>query len=485
MLARKIGLILSNPELIQQVRKDILTLEGYQVIEIDDEPEKHSPHTMKDIDLVILEVPGLEKDDLVRVASFVKLDPMVPIVVIYKEGSASKLVEAFRLGVADCLGLPLQGEELSGTINRSLDRWGWLKSNSNETKETEEDTFLLDRPGKVRTDLKVVFAILNSATDGIIILDKDNRLLFINESAKLILDLNDRELTELPFSRGDAQPDLVEMVNRISKANLQRDEITMNNGRVYNTQLSYNPGRGSIIIMQDISHLKDLDRIKSDFVATVSHDLRSPLTAILGYTELIDRVGTINDQQREFIRRIQFSTYNITSLINDLLDLGKIEAGFDTQKELVSLNAIVRYALEGLRSRIDEKKQNIRLELEDQIPNFLANPIRLKQMAGNLIGNAVKYTPPGGYIWVRVFSEDGMLIFQVQDTGPGIQSQDQPYIFNKFYRGSNFPSDTPGTGLGLAIVKSIAENHQGRVWVESNPGNGSTFTVVLPVTEQT
>ena len=107
--------------------------------------------------------------------------------------------------------------------------------------------------------------------------------------------------------------------------------------------------------MQDITHLKELDRIKSDFVNTVSHDLRSPLTAILGYVELIDRVGPVNDQQKEFIRRVQLSVHSITTLINDLLDLGRIEAGFDSRNEVIALSEILHYSLDSLRIRSNRK----------------------------------------------------------------------------------------------------------------------------------
>jgi two-component system NtrC family sensor kinase len=236
--------------------------------------------------------------------------------------------------------------------------------------------------------------------------------------------------------------------------------------------------------MQDITHLKELDRIKSDFVSTVSHDLRSPLTAILGYVELIDRVGPINEQQREFIRRVQFSANNITMLINDLLDLGRIEAGFDALKEIMSFTALIHSTLEGLRSKLDERGQVVRLEIAEGLPRILGNPTRLRQMLGNLIGNAIKYTAPGGWVAVRAAAEGGQIILQVADNGPGIPPSDQPYIFDKFYRASNVASETPGTGLGLAIVKSIVENHQGRIWVNSFVGHGTTFTVVLPVADE-
>jgi two-component system, OmpR family, phosphate regulon sensor histidine kinase PhoR len=275
--------------------------------------------------------------------------------------------------------------------------------------------------------------------------------------------------------------ELLELLNDDRPITPGRCEITVREGHVLNAQKTPIPGVGQAVTMQDITHLKELDRIKSDFVNTVSHDLRSPLTAILGYVELIARAGPINDQQREFIRRVQFSVNNITALINDLLDLGRIEAGFDAMKEIVPLPAIVRYAAEGLRNRIEEKSLGLTLDLDESVPSILGNPVRLRQMIANLLGNAVKYTPHRGKIEVRCRFEEGQIIMQVKDNGQGIPLADQPYIFDKFYRASNIPPDMPGTGLGLAIVRSIVENHQGRIWVDSTVGVGTTFTVVLPV----
>ena len=323
--------------------------------------------------------------------------------------------------------------------------------------------------------------LLSSTADGIIMIDEENRLVFINQAAQEIFQSEVDAYSAEPAASVINHPNFSAILNKTPEASFCQDEILLPDGRVYNAHLSRSPGAGAVIILQDITRLNELNRMKSEFVAAVSHDLRSPLTAILGYTELIDRVGTINEQQREFIRRIQFSINNITNLINDLLDLGRIEAGLDSQKEIISLNSAIRYALEGLRSRVEEKQLKLHIQLEDQLPNLFGSPIRLRQMAGNLIGNAIKYTPVRGEIWVRTRLEANTLILQVQDTGPGIPFHEQGHIFNRFYRGTNVPSDTPGTGLGLAIVKSIAENHQGRVWVESSLDSGSTFSVVLPV----
>jgi two-component system phosphate regulon sensor histidine kinase PhoR len=330
---------------------------------------------------------------------------------------------------------------------------------------------------------KKLETILTHVEDGVIVVDQDGRLVLVNRTACAAFLVQDANPVGKLAKDIFQHPDLLEIIADEKHSRPSRSEITLEDGRVFNAQLTSIPEVGLAITMQDITHLKELDRIKSDFVSTVSHDLRSPLTAILGYVELIDRAGPVTEQQREFIRRVQFSVNNITSLINDLLDLGRIEAGFDSRKEIVPLAAIINYAIEGLRSRLAEKDQEMTSDIPARLPTVLGNPVRLRQLMGNLISNAIKYTGPHGKITVRAHAEEGQIIIQVSDNGPGIPAADQPYIFDKFYRASNTPMDTPGSGLGLAIVKSIVDNHQGRIWVDSLMGQGSTFTVVLPITE--
>jgi two-component system NtrC family sensor kinase len=202
--------------------------------------------------------------------------------------------------------------------------------------------------------------------------------------------------------------------------------------------------------------------------------------AILGYTELIERAGEVNNQQREFIRRVQISVEQITRLVTDLLDLGRIEAGLDITKENTPVTVLARYAVESLRGQADEKRLTMEVELPEGLPMVTGDPVRLRQMIGNLLENAIKYTPEEGVVRIEAEAEDDQVILRVIDTGPGIPPADQPYLFDRFYRASNVPEDTTGTGLGLSIVKSIVESHDGRIWVESRLGEGTTFTVVLP-----
>jgi two-component system NtrC family sensor kinase len=254
----------------------------------------------------------------------------------------------------------------------------------------------------------------------------------------------------------------------------------MDDGRVFAATATPIAGVGQVVVLHDITHLKKLDQIKSDFVATVSHDLRSPLTAILGYAELIGRAGPVNAQQADFIGRITNSVQAITSLISDLLDLGRIEAGFDAQKEATHLPLVVRYAVEGLRQAAVEKGVELAVEVPDSLPSVWANPPRLRQMLANLIDNAVKFTPAGGLVQVRAQCEDGQVVIRVRDSGIGIPAAEQQYVFDRFFRASNSQPASSGAGLGLTIVKSIVEDHGGRVWLESAPETGTTFSVVLP-----
>jgi two-component system NtrC family sensor kinase len=324
--------------------------------------------------------------------------------------------------------------------------------------------------------------ILAQVEDAVIVADPDGRLVLANRAARQAFGMHAQALVGSPLRELVSHAELIGIFDQKSDAPTQY-ELKLEDGRVFHTQVTAIDGVGRAVTMQDITHLKELDRIKSDFVNAVSHDLRSPLTAILGYVELIGRVGPVTAQQRNFINRIQVSVQNITALINDLLELGRIEAGFDARRENLPIGTVIRFALEGLREQFALKDQSLLLNLPAEQVQVLGNVVHLRQMMNNLLSNASKFTPKSGRIQVNCWMEDSQVILQVIDNGPGIPPADQPYVFDKFYRGSNISYDIPGTGLGLAIVKSIVEDHQGRVWVNSQLGQGTSFTVVLPVAD--
>jgi two-component system NtrC family sensor kinase len=295
-----------------------------------------------------------------------------------------------------------------------------------------------------------------------------------------IFNLGSKEIVGRALIDVISNADLRALLVRASDVPLKYHEINFDDGRVFNAQYTPIPQIGAAVTMQDISYLKELDRLKSDFIHTVSHDLRSPLTAILGYTELVERTGPLNSNQQDFLHRLQGSIHHITTLVNDLLDLGRLDAGFDTRRELVQLESILKYSLDMFDAQAKKKNIKLSVDIAKDLKGLRANPIRIRQMLDNLVGNAIKYTPANGSVHISMFMQDYQIILKVEDTGPGIPQDEQGRVFEKFFRATNAPDHAEGSGLGLAIVKSIVESHQGRVWVESTIGKGSSFTVLLP-----
>ncbi|MCH7587645.1 MAG: response regulator [Chloroflexi bacterium] len=321
--------------------------------------------------------------------------------------------------------------------------------------------------------------ILDQIENGVIVIDSENRLMILNHTAQQALEIEGEFIGEdvntLLFD-----PKLRALIAS-QEENVQREEIELSDGRVFSAQKTLIEGVGQAIVMQDVTYLKELDRIKSEFVTTVSHDLRSPLTAILGYIELIERTGEINEQQEEFIRRIQNSVEQISLMITDLLDLGRIEAGLDTTKEPTNIRKLALEVVDNLESAARTADVKFNIDLEEEIGVVFGDPIRLRQMVTNLLDNAIKYTRAGGEVSFGMRAENRQVILNISDNGSGIPQNELPLLFDRFFRGSNVADDIPGTGLGLAIVKSILDNHNGRIWVDSSLGSGASFTVVLPL----
>ena len=326
--------------------------------------------------------------------------------------------------------------------------------------------------------------VLTSIQDGVILLDKENKILLINPAAQKVFGLGLTEPIGMPVLETIKHNDFAGMLGSIADNPLTFHEISFEDGRVFNTQYTPIPEIGAVITLEDVTRLKTLDRLKNDFIHTISHDLRSPLTAIMGYVELLDRVGPLNEQQKQFVHHVQNSIQNITTLVNDLLDLGRIEAGFESGKDEVALENVLRYTLDNLSKQIEDKGQILNLQIAENLPLIRGNAIRFRQLMDNLLGNAIKYTPEQGTITISLRAENEQVMFEVADTGVGIPANDQTRIFEKFYRATNAPKGTPGTGLGLAIVKSIVDNYNGRIWVESALGTGTKFVVVLPAASE-
>ncbi len=232
--------------------------------------------------------------------------------------------------------------------------------------------------------------------------------------------------------------------------------------------------------------LRETDRLKSQFLANMSHELRTPLNSIIGFSEiLIDGLaGKLTEEQAEFINNIYASGKHLLNLINDILDLSKIESGkMKFEFSEVNLRSLLEDAQTTVSALIDKKSQRLEIEVDNRVKSVWADEFKVKQVLLNLLSNASKFTPEGGQIWVRCrpAEEPDVVVISVTDTGMGIKPEAQKVIFDAFRQADgSITREHGGTGLGLAISKKIVEAHGGEIWVESQPGKGSTFSFTLP-----
>jgi PAS domain S-box-containing protein len=411
--------------------------------------------------------------------------PTLPFLIYTEEVTPEFLKGILRVGLGGCLTPPLKTDDIVDAVENSLKnahRVGdWLR------REVKRTTSSLQKRAELsEAEHAQLEAVFNNIRDCVMILDREKAVMLVNPAMCGTLGINARSVIGKPVLDVVKHPDLTNLItNADTKDIYQYHEVSFPDGRVGSAQFVSVHNVGYALTMQDITYLKEVDRVRSEIIHTVSHDLRSPLTSVIGYTELVERVGPLNDQQRDFLSRIHDSIQHITSLINDLLDLGSVEAGIDTRREFVQLEGILNYTIEMLHKQIKAKRLKIKTEIAPALPALRANPIRLRQVLDNVVGNAIKYSHASGEVFISIRSEQNQIILQVTDQGPGIPPVDQPHIFDKFYRGTNVDSRVEGSGLGLAIVKNIVESHQGRIWVESAIGKGSSFFIVLPVVTDT
>ncbi len=333
-------------------------------------------------------------------------------------------------------------------------------------------------------------AILSSTTDAILVTDGEGRLLLINPAAQSVFGLGKaaygQPITQLPLP----EP-LVEALR--PPYDEQRTpptvELPLPDGRTFYASIApilTSDGRviGRVAVMRDVTHFKELDEMKSEFVATVSHDLRAPLTFIRGYASMLPMVGELNEKQESYLDRILEGIDQMSALIEDLLNLRRIEAGVGIKREPCNLGLILIEAVDSMRARAAANGLVLRLEPSEGSVTITGDHTLLRQAIGNLVDNAIKYTPSGGEVSVGMEVDEarGEVVIHVRDTGIGIAPENQLRLFEKFYRiRRREAGNIPGTGLGLALVRSIIERHGGRVWVESELNKGSTFYIALPL----
>lgn len=339
-------------------------------------------------------------------------------------------------------------------------------------------------------------AIVRGIGDGVIVTDAQLRLVLMNPTAMRIFGLATPPILGQPlraYVRNEALLELLEetleapahMAVREIPLPAARDRQPVYQGLASVLRSADGSISGIATVLRDITGQKELERMKSNFLSVISHELKTPLHSIKGFVDIIlmGKTGAINEVQRDFLNTVKDQTAQLQRLINDLLEFSRLESGqIKLQPEVMAISSLADEVIEKLRPLAEQGGLTLVNELPANFPSIEADPVRMEQVFSNLIDNAIKFTPAGGTITVAgEATADGVRLY-FKDTGIGIPPEERERIFDRFYQIEGGPTRPyRGTGLGLTICKHIVERHHGHIWVEGGPEQGAIFVVELPL----
>jgi two-component system phosphate regulon sensor histidine kinase PhoR len=336
-------------------------------------------------------------------------------------------------------------------------------------------------------------AVLNNMAGGVLITDEEGKVLLMNPAAGRILGVGEQEGLGWSIARVMRHHRLIELWQRCRES--REEQVTLvemdRQGpfvQAVITPLQADGQRGFLVILQDLTRTQQLERARRDFVSNVSHELRTPLASLKALVDTL-RDGALDDPEaaQRFLDRIETEVDALTEMVQELLELSRIESGqVPVRLEPATLSDVVLPPVERLLPQAERAGLEVTVELPDDLPLVLADAERVRRVVSNLVHNAIKFTPSGGRVVVRAETAEEDVVISVRDNGVGISADDLGRIFERFYKADRARSGG-GTGLGLAIAKHIVQAHGGRIWAESQEGQGSTLSFTLPAvgSEQT
>lgn len=382
--------------------------------------------------------------------------------------------------------------------------------NELETKVRERTKELEAAQTRLQQNIKQDEALLSSIGDGVIATDRDGSFTWANKSAAKILQIDPADIIGKKYDDDAVWRLETEKGDPISHDEQPINQALSTERQVLNTEHYYarrdkdgNPLVrfalavnvapvmlndkliGTIIVFRDITHERQVDRMKSEFISLASHQLRTPLSAIKWFTEMLisGDAGKLQAEQEEFAHNIYDSTERMIELVRSLLNISRIESGrIIIDPKPTDIKGLLGGIVNDLKGKTEERRQTLIISVHENLPKINLDPHLIGQVYLNLLTNAIKYTPKGGEISVYVSRKDDQVISQVSDNGYGIPKAEQSKMFQKFFRASNITKvETDGTGLGMYLIKSIIESSGGKIWFESEEGKGTTFWFTIPV----
>jgi len=434
--------------------------------------------------LLDLKMPGM---DGIEVLGHIKnINEEIVVIVVTGFATVETAIEAMKKGAYDFIPKPFEPEHLRIVVRRAQEKVNLLRETEELQKERQRTLADLDaEKSRTRTIIEALpSGVVVTNTEGVVVLMNPAFLWHLGLDANLKPGKHIEE-----YIKDDS---FCRMLREISKDGCKKMEkpptyefaLADNKFLLAEGQAIVNEENdclGAVVILSDITAMKALDQLKSEFVAKVSHELRSPLSTIHEQLVMVEKTP---DNEQYLLSRAREKTQGLISLIGDLLDLSRIEAGHVGQDlKPVAVDELLHNIVDFITTQAQSRNQNLTLELpETSLPKILADPMALESIFGNLVANAIKYTQEGGDIKVKAALVGDQVQVAVMDNGFGIEARQLDKLFDKFFRVKTDKTRyITGTGLGLSLVKGLVDKMGGTITVESEPDQGSTFTVLLPV----
>jgi two-component system phosphate regulon sensor histidine kinase PhoR len=483
-------LIVDDEKGIREGCRRILMSEGHAVDLAENgkvglEMAQAKPYDLLLVDLMMPVMGGLDLMEHVR-----KIDEEIIMIVVTGFATIETAVDAMKHGAYDYIPKPFAPDQLLAVVNRGLEKRR-LRIQAQCLMEERDEKLL-----EVANEQSKIHTIVDSMADGILVTNREHQLVLWNPAAMKMLNLHEQLESGKDIGEIIPQQALIDIINKgfhpdSSRYTTISEEIELAapvKGTLMVNVSVIRDGKGEdlgvVSTLRDITRLKEIEQITSQFVTMVTHELRAPLSAIEGYLSayLSGAVGDDPKVNRQMLERARLRSHSLLDLVNDLLQYSRLESKrVARKKELLDLSRIIVNTVELLKNQGKPKDLRFHVDLPDSLPLIEADRTEMEQLFTNLISNAIKYNVKKGDVAVKAQVKGNFLKIKVSDTGIGIDEESLPSIFEEFFRVSGPRTRyTTGTGLGLSIVKKIVESHFGRIEVESKVDKGTTFTVELP-----
>ena len=471
----------------------ILSRLGHDVVKAEQGEEALDLLRVRRTDIILLDLKMPGMDGMEVLENILRSNPETLVIIVTGFATIETAIEAMKKGAYDFMTKPFRPDQLRLVVGRAVEHLRVKEERDRLSAEREAGLWA------ITTEKSRLKTVVDSIIAGLLIIELDKRIVMCNPAFNQMMGFNKDDITGSFLGEHPRLENVNEMVDELIESYsgqsgfLNREFVVPGDRPTYiratvNSVVSETGNiLGLVAVLRDVTRAKEEERERSAYIAMLTHELRSPLGAVDTQFHVVLKglAGELSEKQRDMLSRMRERVGNVQAMINDLLDLSRIEARqFVQEKKASDITNVVKDTIELLSDQAVEKELTLSVRLEPSLPHVLADPASLKEATTNLISNAIRYTPKGGRVEVTTGVDGGYVVLNVADDGIGIAKEHQDKIFNRFFRVKDEKTrHVVGTGLGLPIVKAIVEEHLGTVSVESEPGRGSVFTVSLPKAE--